>query len=225
MLSATANCRWQPLPVICQHCHLTRLYYCIYSACGSYCSLEFGKYVAWGHYWIFPFLLSPKTPSACCNSAMSMWANSWLCSHVIFPAIALRRSSLLPTSWLQRLWEKCENIWDKKNYIKENNPKSSASNSKNWVWNIYILTEAAWKCRSHDLNHKKSCARKNIYYFIAISRSKGKFLSRLNINASRGWPLNGVLTNPFLFFLLDFFFFLFLSLIPSKMGGKPLKVS
>jgi len=31
----------------------------------------------------------------------------------------------------------------------------------------------------------------------------------------------GVLTNPFLFFLRDFFFFLFLSLIPSKMGGKP----
>ena len=30
-----------------------------------------------------------------------------------------------------------------------------------------------------------------------------------------------VLTNPLLFFLFDFFFFLFLSLIPSKMGGKP----
>ncbi len=31
-----------------------------------------------------------------------------------------------------------------------------------------------------------------------------------------------MLTNPLLFFLFDFFFFLFLSLIPSKMGGKPL---
>ncbi len=144
---------------------------------------------------------------------MSTSANSWLCSHVIFPAIALRRLSLLPTSWLQRLWEKCENIWDKKNYIKENNPKSSASNCKNWVWNVYILTEPAWKCCSHGLNHAREIY---IYYFIAISRWKGKFLSRLNINASRGWPLNGVLTNPFLFFLLDFFFFLSISLIPSE---------
>jgi hypothetical protein len=30
-----------------------------------------------------------------------------------------------------------------------------------------------------------------------------------------------MLTNPLHFFLFDFFFFLFLSLIPSKMGGKP----
>ena len=30
-----------------------------------------------------------------------------------------------------------------------------------------------------------------------------------------------MLTNPLNFFLFDFFFFLFLSLIPSKMGGKP----
>ena len=89
MLSATAYCRWQGVPVICQHCHLTKLYYCIYSACGSYRSLEFGQYVAWGNYWSFPILLSPKTPSAWCNSAVSTSANSWLCSHVIFPAIAL----------------------------------------------------------------------------------------------------------------------------------------
>jgi len=31
-----------------------------------------------------------------------------------------------------------------------------------------------------------------------------------------------MLTNPLHFFLFDFLFFLFLSLIPSKMGGKPL---
>jgi hypothetical protein len=30
-----------------------------------------------------------------------------------------------------------------------------------------------------------------------------------------------MLTNPSYFFLFNFFFFLFLSLIPSKMGGKP----
>jgi len=38
---------------------------------------------------------------------------------------------------------------------------------------------------------------------------------------SRGWLGEAMLTNPLHFFLFDFFFFLFLSLIPSKMGGKP----
>ncbi len=50
----------------------------------------------------------------------------------------VRHSSLLPTSRLPQLREKSENIWDNKSHIKESDPEVSASESKIWVWNIYI---------------------------------------------------------------------------------------
>ena len=59
--------------------------------------------------------------------------------------------------------------------------------------------------------------RKKLHY----PRYKGWHLSVLKTLKSRGWPAEATLTNPLLFFLFDFFSFLFLSLMPSKMGGKP----
>ena len=60
-------------------------------------------------------------------------------------------------------------------------------------------------------------ARKKLHY----PRYKRWHLSVLKTLKSRGWPAEATLTNPLHFFLFDFFSFLFLSLMPSKMGGKP----
>ena len=70
-------------------------------------------------------------------------------------------------------------------------------------------------------NWKKLCAREAREKIKSLFHSERESIIEVNRIQYYSRREDGVLTNPFLFFLFYFFFFLFLSLIPSEMGGKP----
>jgi len=83
--------------------------------------------------------------------------------------------------------------------------------------NIYIY----WGKQQVVPQIRRNCMHLHVRTKLCYSWCTGHHLSRLMMFESRGWPMESVLTNPHLFFLFNFFSFPFLSLIPSKMRGKP----
>ena len=63
-----------------------------------------------------------------------------------------------------RGFHSCENIWDNKSHIKESDPEVSASESKIWVWNIYI-DGTSIKCSNFRLHVRRNSARSKIVLF------------------------------------------------------------
>ena len=121
-------------------------------------------------------------------------------------------SSLLPTSQLPQLWEKCENIRVNENHVKESNSKILALKSKNWVWNILIYTHRTSKKQVvSGLNselHACSVREKKLYKNYTTSHWKRMFLPRVNDIESRGWPRMGCWLIPsYRFLFLSFPFF------------------
>ena len=129
---------------------------------------------------------------------------------------SLHRSSLLPTLQLPQWRGKCKLFKTIEIILRRVIPKI-----QHWRARIELKKSIFWWKQQIMSQIRRNRARLRAGKKLCYSRCKGHHLSRLMTFELRGWPVEAVLTNPHLFFLFDFFSFLFLSLIPSKMGGKP----